>query len=235
MKSIKEMNLSQRIMLAANVLLIVAIFILNYFYQSNGFSFKLKCTCSGLFAFLGLANLGYAIFVKAKNMRFYAVMAAGLVLAFLGDVFIKYDFIAGAAVFALGHVAFVVAYCFVERLRPLDYILWGAIFAGAAAFLLSPLVTFSVPLYRVVCVVYALIISAMLGKAVGNFVRKKSLVSGTVAFASFLFFFSDLMLVLDWFVGKWEWTDNACMGTYYPALCFLGLSMLLTLVKKEEQ
>ena len=182
---------------------------------------------------MGLVNLGYAFLVKAKDQRLYIAMAAGLVLAFLGDVLINFEFITGAATFALGHVAFVVAYCFVERLRLLDYILWGALFAGAAAFLFSPLVTFSVPTYRAVCVAYALIISAMLAKAVGNFVRKRSLISGTVALASLLFFFSDLMLVLDWFVGKWEWTDNACMGTYYPALCLLALSMCLRLSLKE--
>ena len=227
------MNKTQKIMLAVNAAVITAVFVLNYFYQVNGFSFVLKCICSGLFALLGLVNLGYAFWVKAKDQRLYIAMAAGLVLAFLGDVLINFEFITGAATFALGHVAFVVAYCFVERLRLLDYILWGALFAGAAAFLFSPLVTFSVPMYRAVCVAYALIISAMLGKAVGNFVRKRSFISGTVALASLLFFFSDLRLVLDWFVGKWEWTDNACMGTYYPALCFLALSMCLRLSLKE--
>jgi len=45
--------------------------------------------------------------------------------------------------------------------------------------------------------------------------------------ASILFFFSDLMLVFDWFIGLWSWTDHACMGTYYPALCFLALAMFL--------
>jgi hypothetical protein len=82
----------------------------------------------------------------------------------------------------------------------------------------------------VVCIVYAAIISTMLGKAVGNFLRERSGdsgVSGMIALASGLFFFSDLMLVFDWFIGRWDWTSNACMGTYYPALCLLALSMFL--------
>ena len=88
-----------------------------------------------------------------------------------------------------------------------------------------------------VCIVYALIISAMLGKAVGNFVRERNAVTGIIAGASFLFFFSDLMLVFDWFIGLWSWTDHACMGTYYPALCFLAFSMILkaVTVKKSDR
>ena len=67
----------------------------------------------------------------------------------------------------------------------------------------------------------------MLGKAIGNLIHAPCLYTATVAVASGLFFFSDLMLVLDWFIGLWSWTDHACMGTYYPALCLLALSMLL--------
>ena len=74
----------------------------------------------------------------------------------------------------------------------------------------------------------------MLGKAIGNFIREKNAVYGTVAIASALFFFSDLMLVLDWFIGLWSWTDHACMGTYYPALCLLAFSMLLKIFNEKR-
>ena len=220
------MKRSQKIMLAINMIVIATIFVLNYFYQSNGFDFTLKCTCSGLFALLGLVNLGYALKTKQGHTRYYVGMAAGLVFAFLGDYLIGYDFIIGAATFALGHVCFVVAYCFIEKLKTLDYVISGLLFAAATAFLLlSPFLTFDEPVFRVVCIVYALIISTMLGKAIGNFARNKNLVTGVTAFASALFFFSDLMLVLAWFGGFPHWTNNLCMGTYYPALCLLAFSM----------
>ncbi|MBQ8311528.1 MAG: lysoplasmalogenase [Clostridia bacterium] len=222
------MKQSQKIMLAVNAAVIATIFVLNYFYQLDGFDFTLKCICSGLFASLGAVNLGYAVITKQSNFRFFAAMATGLVLAFLGDVLIGFDFIIGAATFALGHVCFAVAYCFLQRMRPLDYLFSGVLFLGAAGFLtFFPLLNFEEPIFRVVCIVYALIISVMLGKAIGNFVRYRNVLTGTIALASFLFFFSDLMLVLDWFVGRWSWTDHACMGTYYPALCLLALSMLI--------
>ena len=225
--------MKNKIMLAVNAIIISAIFVMNYFYQSNGFDFTLKCICSGSFALLGVLNLGYAIATKQSGKHFYVLMSLGLILAFLGDVLIRYDFIVGAATFALGHVCFVVAYCFTQKMQKLDYVLSGILFLGCLVFLLfCPLLNFEVASFRVVCLVYALIISTMLGKALGNFIRKKNLVNGTIAGASCLFFFSDLMLVFDWFIGLWSWTDHACMGTYYPALCFLALAMFLKTNKK---
>ena len=221
---------------AINLTVIASILVLNYFYQKDGFDFTLKCVCSGLFALLGLFNLLCAFLVRAENKRFYISMAAGLLLAFLGDYLIGYDFIIGAATFALGHVCFVVAYCFIQRMKRADFLISGALFLGCLIFLLfCPLLTFDVPVFRIVCIVYALIISTMLGKALGNFLRKRSLFTGIVAVASLLFFFSDLMLVFDWFIGRWSWTDHACMGTYYPALCLLALSMCIRGVAQSRK
>ena len=214
-------------MLVINIVLIAAICIMNYFYQSNHFMRVLKCTCSGTFALLGLINLFYSRKTKQTNEKFYLSMAAGLVFAFLGDVVIDWSFIPGAAIFALGHVFLVVAYCRLERIQKLDYMISGGVFLACVIFLFSPLVTFDVPVFRIVCLVYAMIISSMLGKAFGNFFRNKTGLTATIAAASFLFFFSDLMLVCDWFIGIWDWAPNACMGTYYPALCLMALSMFI--------
>ena len=111
------MKKSQKILLAVNLLIVSAILVLNYFYQSNGFDFTLKCVCSGLFALLGVINLICALIMKADDQKFYIGMSAGLILAFLGDYLIGYDFIIGAATFALGHVCFVVAYCFMQKMQ----------------------------------------------------------------------------------------------------------------------
>lgn len=217
-----------KLMSAVNIIMISAILILNYVYQRNGFDFTLKCICSGSFALLGILNLLYAFTDKQTSKSPCIGMSLGLILAFLGDVLIGYDFIIGAAAFALGHICFVVAYCFMRKLGKLDLILSGVVFLGALAFLLfCPLLTFDVPVFQLVCIVYALIISFMLGKALGNFIKERSMVTAVIAAASALFFFSDLMLVFDWFIGLWSWTAHACMGTYYPALCLLALAMFL--------
>jgi uncharacterized membrane protein YhhN len=222
-------------MLALNLLMIALIFILNYFYQACDFMRVLKCTCSALFALLGVINLLYALSTKQPDKKFYLAMSAGLFFAFLGDVLIDWQFIPGAAVFALGHVCFVVAYCFLQKIGKIDCVIGGSVFAACVLFLFSPLLTFEVPVFRIVCLVYSLIISSMLGKAIGNLVRERSALTATIAGASFLFFFSDLMLVCDWFIGVWDWAPHACMGTYYPALCFLAFAMLVKLLGTERK
>ena len=232
----KHLSMTQKVMLSLNLVVIATIFVLNYVYQSNGFDFTLKKICSGSFALLGVVNLVYALATRQTNTKFYVSMATGLVLAMLGDILIGYDFIIGAGTFALGHVAFVVAYCFLQKIRLLDMAIGGVFFVGATAFLLfCPWLTFDEPIFQGVCVVYALIISLMLGKAWGNFIRCRNITTGTVALASGFFFFSDLMLVFDWFIGKWDWTDHACMGTYYPALCGLALAMFLCTLRPVDE
>jgi len=72
----------------------------------------------------------------------------------------------------------------------------------------------------------------MLGKAIANFLREKNAFTALLALGSALFFFSDLMLVFDWFIGLWDWTSHACMGTYYPALCLMAFAMWLKMEKK---
>ncbi len=234
----KSLTRIQKIFFSINVIFICAIFVLNYFYQSNGFDYTLKCVCSMGFALLGMVNLCYAFLSKQANKRFYIGMATGLFLAMLGDVIINHNFIIGTAVFALGHISFVVAYCFLQRIKWLEIAIGGVVFIGAGAFLLfCPLLSFDEPIFRIVCIIYALIISLMLGKAIADFVRERNAVCGIIAIASVLFFTSDLMLVFDWFIGRWSWTNEVCMATYYPALCMLAFSMLiksLTEIKKER-
>ena len=221
------MKISKKHMLTINLTMIALICLTNFFYQYLGFMRVLKCTCSGLFVIQGLLNLAYARKRNCENPKFYYAMAAGLFFAFLGDVLIDWSFIPGAAVFALGHIFFVVAYRFIEKIRGLDCVIGGSVFAACVIFLFSPLVTFDVPVFRIVCIVYSLIIASMLGKAIGNFIRNKNKTTATLAVASFLFFFSDLMLVCDWFIGVWDWAPNACMGTYYPALCLMAFAMFV--------
>lgn len=224
-----------KIMIAVNIAIISAVFVLNYFYQSNGFDFTLKCVCSGGFATLGVINLIYALASCQRNRKFYVSMAAGLILAMSGDVLIAYDFILGAAVFAMGHICFILAYCLLQKWSWLELAISAVLFTGSGAFLiLCPMLAFDVPIFRAVCIVYALIICTMLGKAAAIFLKEQNAVNAIIAFASFLFFFSDLMLVLDRFIGRWSWTDEACMGTYYPALCLLAFSMYLKVLKSNK-
>ena len=209
-----------------NILIIAAIFVLNYFYQKNNFVFWLKCVCSAAFALLGVINLVFAITSGQDDLEFFILMAAGLVLAMLGDIFLNKSFAWGAGFFALGHVGFAVAYSFLQAFGPRDVVIIGVIFIATAAFLLfAPCVKFGSENIKWICLAYSLIISVMLGKAIANMIGQSNAVNALISAGSFLFFFSDLMLVLNWFVRVGRWAGNACMGTYYPALCILALSM----------
>lgn len=209
-----------------NILIIAAIFVLNYFYQKNNFVFWLKCVCSAAFALLGVINLVFAITSGQDDLEFFILMAAGLVLAMLGDIFLNKSFALGAGFFALGHVGFAVAYSFLQAFGPRDVVIIGVIFIATAAFLLfAPCVKFGSENIKWICLAYSLIISVMLGKAMANLIGQANAVNALISAGSFLFFFSDLMLVLNWFVRVGRWAGNACMGTYYPALCILAFSM----------
>ena len=222
------MNKAIKIMFGFNILSIIIIFYHNYIYQSTGYRMELKVTCSAMFAVLGLINLLFSIITKQSNLKFYICMSLGLILACLGDYLILFDFIKGAASFALGHVCFVVAYCFLNKIKKWEILISSGLFIGCLIFLLSfPHLTFDNPLFQIVCVLYALIISLMVGKAVGNLIQDRNIATITIAISSLLFFFSDLMLVLGWFVKSIKWADKVCLGTYYPALTFLAFSMLL--------
>jgi uncharacterized membrane protein YhhN len=209
-----------------NILIIAAIFVLNYFYQKNNFVFWLKCVCSAAFALLGVINLVFAITSGQDDLEFFILMAAGLVFAMLGDIFLNKSFALGAGFFALGHVGFAVAYSFLQAFGPRDVVIIGVIFIATATFLIfAPCVKFGSENIKWICLAYSLIISVMLGKAIANLIGQANAVNALISAGSFLFFFSDLMLVLNWFVRVGRWAGNACMGTYYPALCILAFSM----------
>lgn len=218
--------------LAANVFLLAVGFVLNVFYWRSGFAFPLKCACSAGFATLAVVNAVFALVSKRPNRRFYVAAVCGLLCAALGDVLIAFDFIWGAATFGVGHLALIVAFSFARRFRRLDAVFCVAIFLFAAAFLnFFPGIAFETPVLKGVCVGYAAIISAMLGKALGNFVGSQTVANGAFALGAFLFFFSDMMLALNVFVGRWTWCDAACLATYFPAVYLLAFSLY---VKSQE-
>ena len=76
-----------------------------------------------------------------------------------------------------------------------------------------------------VCLLYALIISCMLGKASANYYRAQSLVTGLLQLGSILFFFSDFMLCLNIFADAPHITNILCLYTYFPGQCILAHSL----------
>ena len=217
-----------KVYLGINILSIIIILYHSVIYQTHGYTALLKVSTSAMFVMLGLINLSYAFISKQKNIKFYMFMSLGLAFACLGDYLILSNFVYGAGSFALGHILFVIAYCFVSKIKKLDLLFSLCLYIGCLIFLLGcPLLNFDDNVFKIVCIIYALIISLMVGKALGNYINNKNYATLTIVLSSVVFFFSDLMLVLGWFVKDIEWADNVCLGTYFPALTFLAFSMLL--------
>ena len=100
--------------------------------------------------------------------------------------------------------------------------------------LFFPYIVFDVVALKYVVLTYAVIISIMVGKSVGNAIRSKRTATYMIMAGSLLFFISDMMLLLAWFSSiEGRWTSNVCMAAYYPGLCLLAASMVAYM--KEEK
>ena len=224
----------RRLLLALNIALTAAVCVLNYFYQLLDFNYPLKCCASTCFALIGVINLLCARRTKQADIGLYRLLCLGVVFAMLGDIAINPSFVAGAALFAAGHVFLVAAYCVAHPLRRSDFLFIVPAVAGSMAFMLCyPHFSFPHPAFYGICIGYAAVIAVMLGKSAANFCRRRRLFEGLLVLGSALFFFSDVMLLLHWFVGKWSWTNHACMAAYYPAVCLMGLAMYAKMRETE--
>lgn len=212
-----------------NMALMLFVSIFADLYQREG-SIWFKTLASLGFVALGVVNLVYAIKNK-HNLNFGITMVVGLFMAMLGDVLLEIEFLVGAIFFAIGHVVFIVAYFLHQKFHWLDVVIGGIIaVASALIVLLLPIFNFD-GLFKIIIVIYAIIISFMLGKAISNFARNRSFSNLLIGLGSLLFFVSDLMLLLGSFGG----IDVSCMclATYYPAEVILALSIMFT--GKENQ
>ncbi len=211
-----------------NLFLILAILVGDVFFILNG-DFWTKTITSLGFLLIGGVNLFFALKNKTTQKSFCITMIVGLFFAMLGDVVLELDFISGAVLFAVGHVFYFAAYCFLEKFRLIDLLAGAVIFVPSMLFiLLAPIFDFESVLMQIVCVVYAIIISCMVGKSISNFARNRSALYLVLMIGSVLFFFSDLMLLLRMFANMGQIARILCLASYYPAECLLAYSLLLS-------
>lgn len=212
--------------LITNLILIIAVLVGDVFYMING-SIWVKALTSLGFVAIGAVNLVYLLKTKPNDKRFAWFMLAGLVFSMLGDIFLEIIFILGAGLFAVGHVLYFVAYCYLAKPRWLDLIISACIaIPSVLVITLVPVFNFGGFLMEMVCIIYALVISCMVGKAVGNYVKFKSVLTLVVMIGSILFFFSDLMLLFNVFADISRVFGVLCLSSYYPAQILLGVSLL---------
>lgn len=208
-----------------NLLLAVLVQVSMIWYLDCGGLWRKGLTSFG-FVLLGVLNLAYLTAGRKRPLRFPVILVVGLVFAMLGDIVLNVHFIGGALLFAVGHIFYAISYAQLQRIRKPDLLFSGVIFAAAALLLLAvPIFDFGDPVMKGICVGYAFIISIMVGKAFGNAAEEHTVMNLLLAAGSFLFFFSDLMLVLYVFADAPHIIDTLCVATYYPAQCILAHAM----------
>ena len=236
MKKIKNFIQKDYFMIA-NLLMVLLIIIGDCLYMRTG-TLLAKSLTSIAFVALGVINLVYLILNKHKDYHFPAIMLTGLVFAMLGDIILEVEFIVGAALFAIGHIFYFIAYCFLQKFKWTDLIYGVCILLPSILFItLAPIFNFGGILMEIVCVVYAIIISLMVGKSLANFIRERNWQNLIIMIGSILFFFSDLMLLLNVFASISSIVGTLCLATYYPAECLLAYSIILQSennIKTEE-
>lgn len=216
----------KKIIIIINCIFACLILVLDGIYIGLGELWQ-KAVASLLFVALGGANLYFAFRTKADKRKFSIVLFVGLVFAMLGDIVLNPHFISGAVLFAVGHVFFFISYSFLHKFSSKDLVYGFAIFVPSLLFIvLAPIFDFGGVLMEIVCIVYALIISLMVGKALANLVHERSLLTVIIFVGSVLFFISDLMLLLNVFGGLPKIIDILCLATYYPAEILLASSVL---------
>lgn len=223
----------KRAIVFLNLLVLAAIITLDVFLILSP-SLVLKSAASICFVIGGIINAAYAL-KNGGNKKFTIFMMIGLVLAMIGDI-VNYNtsvlyFISGTALFAAAHVFYIIAYYFMQRFRLSDILIAACIFLPSVLFItLAPIFDFGGILMEIVCVVYAFILSLMVGKALSN-LSLRSAVSIIIAVGSVLFFISDLSLLLNMFGATHKIPRIICLVTYYPAQFLLAFALFAYAIK----
>lgn len=208
-----------------NIFLLIVTCAMTAYYDHEGGLWLKGLTGSG-FVVMGLLNLIYAVASEVKDLRYPIFMALGLAVCLTGDIVLNIAFLPGVAMFAVGHIFYIVAFCGLQKPKVSDLTSIGALSVLACGIIkLVPILEFGSALVENLCVVYGLVISCMVGKAIANFFHQRNKVNTLLLIGSALFYFSDVMLVLCRFGDAPEITDTLCLFSYFPAQCLLAYSI----------
>ena len=196
----------------------------------------LKGVTSSWFVMLGGVNLWAVRRLQWKQQRFFVLMEAGLLCGMCADVLLGVAFFAGIGVFALGHILYLAAFYCLEKVCLRD--LWIILPLSLISMFVvvgTPWITVEDPILEKLLLGYALIISAMLGKAISNLIQNPSRYRWLLAIGSVLFWFSDLMLAVDMFGQPSRLTWILCSYSYWPAQNILAHSLFYAGLCMEQE
>ncbi|MBQ9082536.1 MAG: lysoplasmalogenase [Clostridia bacterium] len=208
-----------------NILLMIGAVAGLIYYDVHGGIF-LKGMTSLWFVVIGAVNLLYGHKTGCKNNVYPRWIAAGLLFGMCADVLLQIEFLLGVAVFALGHLLYLVAFYAVNKpnKRDLCFVL-PIVLVSLFLLLGTPFIQINDAMMRGILVGYALIISGMFGKVASNRSGKKGTFVGLALLGAAMFWFSDLMLAVSLFGKSSRLVWILCSYTYWPAQSILAYSM----------
>ena len=208
-----------------NGFFIVTQFIVLYIYRNFIGGYKMKGFCSFIFVLLGIVNLIYCFLNKKEGKIFPILMVCGLFFGMIADVVLSFNFITGAAIFAAGHIIYLVSYTLLNKFQLKDLVSVFCILAVSLVLILLPIYNFGSELMFIVVIAYAVIISLMLAKALMNAVNTKKTMEIILFIGSLLFYISDFMLLLSIFGGEKNFSSLICCYTYWPGQIIIAFSL----------
>jgi len=185
----------------------------------------MKGFCSFIFVLLGIVNLIYCFLNKKDGKIFPVLIVCGLLFGMIADVVLNFNFIIGAAIFAVGHILYLAAFTMLHKFETRDLIAVFCILAFSIIMILLPIYDFGSKLMFIVIIVYAVIISLMLSKALMNAVSTKKTMEIILFIGSLLFYVSDFMLLLSIFSGEKNFSSLICCYTYWPGQILIAFSL----------
>lgn len=180
------------------------------------------------------AWVGAGLLVRTAAARYSTLIAIGMSLGFLGDLFnagwiIKDGALGGMIAFGLGHIAYIAACLNLRRvanllaLRPLQLsLLFWEVFAVVGWFFVVWLGTKNLPL-RIPALPYCLLLAGTAGFASGLACQARSLLG--LGLGGALFLISDLILAFPMFRGSFYLSGDAVWLTYGPGQMLIVYSI----------
>ena len=185
-----------------------------------------KGMTSSWFVIIGLVNLFYALMKKASKISFVLIIAIGLILGMLADIMLGRNFILGIVLFALGHIAYLIGFFLLTKPNRRDIIYSvPVVIVSVAAVIGTPFIQINDPLLEKMLIGYAIVIGAMLGKAISNYCVDKAVTYKLILLGSAMFWFSDLMLAANMFGNGGDTASLLCCFTYWPGQCLLAYAL----------
>ena len=206
-------NKLDKIVHTVNLLLLAGSVICLIDYVMPG-GWATKGMTSSWFVMIGLVNLRYAIKERISKVIFVCVMVAGLILGMLADIMLGGNFILGIVLCALGHIAYLVGCFLLAKPNRRDIICSVPVaIVSVIAVIGTPFIQINDPILEKMLIGYAIVIGAMLGKAISNYWADKAVTNKLILLGSAMFWFSDLMLAANMFGNGGDTASLLCCFT----------------------